>query len=195
MEKIYLRYTLIFVIISIIAGCSKREVYTFKSGNTSYHKKENKKGKELEKTTSMTLFDIVNDNEVVFAANNNSISVTEENTFSLEKAKKPSKSVQKETLTELIETEVELNGLQKRVLKKIQKKASKESSGDSQLIALLLCWFMGGLGIHRFYLGYTTEGILQLLTAGGCGIWWLIDLIRIITGDLGPKDGEYTETL
>ena len=68
--------------------------------------------------------------------------------------------------------------------------AEAPSGGKSQLIALLLCFFLGGLGIHRFYLGYTTIGIIQLLTAGGCGIWALIDLIRIITGDLKPKDGD-----
>jgi hypothetical protein len=39
------------------------------------------------------------------------------------------------------------------------------------------------------------EGVVQLLTAGGCGIWSLIDLVRIITGDLKPKDGDYTEKL
>jgi len=37
--------------------------------------------------------------------------------------------------------------------------------------------------------------IVQLLTLGGCGIWALIDMIRIITGDLQPKDGEYEKTL
>lgn len=72
---------------------------------------------------------------------------------------------------------------------------AKSSVGSSQLIALLLCLFVGGLGIHRFYLGYTTEGVIQLLTAGGCGIWSLIDLIRIITGDLQPKSGSYSQTL
>lgn len=65
----------------------------------------------------------------------------------------------------------------------------------SQLVALLLVIFVGGLGIHRFYLGYTTIGIIQLLTAGGCGIWALIDLIRIITGDLKPKGGRYNPKL
>ena len=54
---------------------------------------------------------------------------------------------------------------------------------------------VGGLGVHRFYLGYTWQGIVQLLTLGGCGIWALIDFIRIITGSLQPKDGEYETTL
>lgn len=63
----------------------------------------------------------------------------------------------------------------------------------SQLVALLLVIFVGGIGIHRFYLGYIGIGIIQLLTLGGCGIWSLIDLIRIIIGDLKPKDGSYSE--
>jgi TM2 domain len=65
----------------------------------------------------------------------------------------------------------------------------------SQVTALILCALIGGLGIHRFYLGYTWQGVVQLLTLGGCGIWALIDLIRIITGDLQPKDGSYDKTL
>jgi len=56
-----------------------------------------------------------------------------------------------------------------------------------------LAFFLGGLGIHRFYLGYTTIGIIQLLTAGGLGIWALIDFIRILIKDLKPKDGDYTD--
>ena len=67
--------------------------------------------------------------------------------------------------------------------------------GKSQLVALLLCIFVGNLGIHRFYLGYVWQGIVQLLTLGACGIWSLIDLIRIITGSLVPKDGSYAKTL
>jgi hypothetical protein len=69
------------------------------------------------------------------------------------------------------------------------------ASGKSQVIALILCLAVGGIGIHRFYLGYTWQGIVQLLTLGGCGIWALIDLIRIITGDLQPKNGRYSKTL
>lgn len=67
--------------------------------------------------------------------------------------------------------------------------------GKSQLVALLLAILVGGLGIHRFYLGYIGIGIIQLITLGGCGIWALIDLIRIATGDLQPKDGSYDKTL
>ncbi len=72
---------------------------------------------------------------------------------------------------------------------------SAAASGKSQLVALLLVIFVGGLGIHRFYLGYTWQGIVQLLTLGGCGIWSLIDLVRIAIGDLGPKEGTYDSKL
>lgn len=87
----------------------------------------------------------------------------------------------------------------KKVIAKAEKASLvnkfKRAGGKSQLIALLLAVFVGGIGIHRFYLGYTWQGIVQLLTLGGCGIWALIDLIRIITGDLQPKDGSYETTL
>ena len=75
-----------------------------------------------------------------------------------------------------------------RLLKKIE----KIRAGDkSHVAAILLCFFLGGLGIHRFYLGYTWQGVVQLLTLGGLGIWVLIDFIRIIIKDLKPKDGDY----
>lgn len=72
--------------------------------------------------------------------------------------------------------------------------ATKKYDEKSQIIALILCIAVGVIGIHRFYLGYYGIGILQVFTLGGCGIWTLIDLILIITGDLKPKDGEYDET-
>lgn len=68
------------------------------------------------------------------------------------------------------------------------------NSGKSQVVAALLAWLVGIVGVHRFYLGYTWQGIVQILTLGGLGIWTLIDLIRIITGDLQPKSGNYSKT-
>lgn len=64
----------------------------------------------------------------------------------------------------------------------------------SKVVALILSIFLGELGIDRFYLGYIGTGILKVITCGGFGIWWLIDLIMIATGKLKPKDGsEYAE--
>ncbi|MDA0784043.1 MAG: TM2 domain-containing protein [Bacteroidetes bacterium] len=64
--------------------------------------------------------------------------------------------------------------------------SNKALSQEIDWVAFILCFFLGGLGIHRFYLGYPLIGVLQILTLGGFGIWILIDLIRIISGDLGP---------
>lgn len=63
------------------------------------------------------------------------------------------------------------------------------STPKSKLVAALLCWFLGILGIHRFYLGYTTIGIIQILTCGGFGIWVIIDFIMILTGSLKDSEG------
>ena len=57
--------------------------------------------------------------------------------------------------------------------------------------AILLSFFLGVIGVDRFYLGYTGLGVLKLLTGGCFGILWLVDFIRIITGSLQPKDGSY----
>jgi TM2 domain-containing membrane protein YozV len=81
---------------------------------------------------------------------------------------------------------------------------STNAEGKSQLVALLLNIFLGGLGIHRFYLGYVGMGILYIallitsfliIPAIALAVLLIIDLIRIITGSLKPKNGEYGKTL
>jgi RNA polymerase subunit RPABC4/transcription elongation factor Spt4 len=64
-----------------------------------------------------------------------------------------------------------------------------EGEGKDWLTTLLLCFFLGFIGIHRFYTGHTAIGVVQLLTLGGCGIWTLIDFIIIIVGNFKDAKG------
>ena len=64
----------------------------------------------------------------------------------------------------------------------------------SKTTALLLSIFTGGLGIDRFYLGYTLLGVAKLLTLGGLGVWTIVDLVLLCAGILRPADGsEWTD--
>ena len=59
----------------------------------------------------------------------------------------------------------------------------------SWMTTLLLSFFLGGIGVDRFYLGYTGLGIAKLLTLGGCGIWALIDFIMIAMNKMPDAQG------
>lgn len=64
-----------------------------------------------------------------------------------------------------------------------------EKSEKNFVATLLLCLLLGGLGIHRFYVGKIGTGILMIITLGGLGIWVLIDLIMIAIGKFTDKEG------
>jgi TM2 domain-containing membrane protein YozV len=67
--------------------------------------------------------------------------------------------------------------------------APVQVSPKSWLATLLLSIFLGELGIDRFYLGKVGTGILKLITLGGFGIWWIIDIILTIAGAATDKQG------
>jgi len=54
---------------------------------------------------------------------------------------------------------------------------------------VLLCYFLGSFGIHRFYAGKIGTGLLMLVTFGGFGIWTMIDLIILICGNFEDSQG------
>ncbi|HIL37250.1 MAG TPA: TM2 domain-containing protein [Planctomycetes bacterium] len=66
---------------------------------------------------------------------------------------------------------------------------TEHHSNKSRLVTLLLCLFLGGLGVHRFYVGKVGTGVLMFVTLGGLGIWYLIDLIMIVMGTFRDADG------
>lgn len=80
------------------------------------------------------------------------------------------------------------------------KNVRQSSSGNNKALAIILALFLGGLGVHRFYLGYKEIGFIQLgIFIGGLliftpiafvsTIWALVDLIQIILGNLNTVDG------
>ncbi len=65
---------------------------------------------------------------------------------------------------------------------------SEQKPLQSKTTMILICFFLGGFGIHRYMMGYSNWWI-QLITFGGCSIWSLVDLIMIITGSMKMADG------
>jgi Flp pilus assembly protein TadB len=84
------------------------------------------------------------------------------------------------------------------VLSKVSTTTSSMSSQDTQQylqsnksksVALFLCFFLGFLGIHRFYVGKIGTGLLMFFTYGGFGLMWLFDIVMLVTSNFKDKRG------
>ncbi|NLV95514.1 MAG: TM2 domain-containing protein [Candidatus Riflebacteria bacterium] len=65
------------------------------------------------------------------------------------------------------------------------------ASDRSRLVAFLLCTFFGCLGVHRFYVGKVTSGVMQILFGWATlFIWPLVDWIMILAGSFKDKEGK-----
>jgi hypothetical protein len=79
---------------------------------------------------------------------------------------------------------LEANGFESELVETETTEHSSSNMMDEELIITLLLWFfLGFLAAHRWYRGKPTGwNILFILTAGGCGVWAIIDLVHILTG-------------
>lgn len=69
---------------------------------------------------------------------------------------------------------------------------TEQKQVQSKMTMIIVCFFLGGLGIHRYMMGYSNWWWMTI-TAGGCGIWTIYDLIMIITDKMTMADGRPLE--
>lgn len=72
----------------------------------------------------------------------------------------------------------------------VRLRSAPKTTTKSRTTAILLCLFLGAIGVHKFYLGQIGMGILYIFTVGICGIGALIDLVKFIM----MSDEEFAET-
>ncbi|MDH5399625.1 MAG: TM2 domain-containing protein [Cyclobacteriaceae bacterium] len=222
--KSSINYFLMIIAIILVASCSApKKYYMFKAAPPApYNVKEQPSVNENlaglnDKKEDNLQEEIINElpSDLVTKKQEIPLVATTDKFVGLENSSESKKAIEKLILTKSENLSINTNKSKEiskfqaakqtlkiaREVNKLEKAYKKDLAEDaegskSQLVALLLAIFVGAMGIHRFYLGYTTIGILQLITLGGCGIWSLVDLIRIITGDLKPADGsEYDPEL
>jgi TM2 domain-containing membrane protein YozV len=68
--------------------------------------------------------------------------------------------------------------------------ANATMSNKGGVITMILALFFGGLGMHRFYVGKTTTGILYLFTLGLCGVGVFVDMFNLISNRFLDSDGK-----
>ena len=88
-------------------------------------------------------------------------------------------------LRELVITQEEFDSQKEKLLD-----SSTKTNSIDWLALFLLTFFVGVLGVHRFYVGKIGTGVLMLITLGGLGVWFLVDLLLVVTGQFTNKDGQ-----
>ena len=88
-------------------------------------------------------------------------------------------------LRDRVITQEEFNSQKQKLLN-----SSSSTNSSDWLTLFLLTFFVGVLGVHRFYTGKIGTGFLMLVTLGGFGVWLLVDLILVVTGQFTNKDGQ-----
>lgn len=70
---------------------------------------------------------------------------------------------------------------------------SRENSEKNFETCLLLFIFLGWIGAHRFYVGKIGTAILYIITLNGLWIWWIVDLITILTRNFKDNEGKFVK--
>ena len=99
-------------------------------------------------------------------------------------------------LSEIRKIKKEVKDLKKQLKDENKITSNTESQGPDKKTAIILCCigFAVIAGLHRLYLGYYGLGILYILTGGLCLIGTIIDLIKLLNGDLQPNGGSFDES-
>lgn len=204
MKRIYTYLSVAVLASASLSSCS-RSNYVFKPSNSAYgvintsqteESKETNLGLEQVQPVAQAPAEIVSaSTKTTEVVTRSAVAVAEARTATAKAVAAKAESVAKPS-------KEELKSIQQAV--KAAKKDVKgvAADGKSQTTALLLNIFLGGFGVHRFYLGYTGRGFLYIgllltsfliLPAIALFVLLIIDLINIITGKLKPRDGEYAK--
>lgn len=192
---------------AIFASCGTTNQFASSFGKRKYMKgyyfntagsaKEVASAQKSGSKTGIVAVPTKNSSTVALPSSNNTeihSAVMPSTTFAGTKKANVSKNVTPVTYKNSVKNSIQDNEMHTAVVAAAPDAVASTKGGGScknWVVALVLCALLGDIGIHRFYLGYIGLGVLELLTAGCCGVLTLIDFIRILMKTLKPKDGSY----